>query len=300
MQRLCALLLTLMGIFISSMLFAAQIAIPRLDARVTDLTHTLSPEQITTLTQQLSSLEQAKGSQLAILMLPTTGEETIEQYSIRVTDEWQLGRKGIDDGVLLLIAKDDKKVRIEVGRGLEGALPDVTSSRIIREYITPEFRKNDYAAGIQAGVDRISQVIQGEPLPAPIAKQGQQSTTILGLPLMMLAGMLFAGFILSQIAGRWIGGSGIALVSGYAATTAGTPLIMALLLGIGMAVLLSMITSRIFIELMSLLLTHSGSGGRGNGGFHGGGFGGGFSGGGSGGFSGGGGGFGGGGASGGW
>lgn len=299
MQRLCALLLTLMGIFISSILFAAQVPIPRLDSRVTDLTQTLSPEQIATLTQQLSSLEQAKGSQLAILMLPTTGDDTIEQYGIRVTDEWKLGRKGIDDGVLLLIAKDDKKVRIEVGRGLEGALPDVISSRIIREYITPEFRRNDYAAGIQAGVDRISQVIQGEPLPAPIANNSSsQFRTIFGLQPMMLAGMLFAGFILSQIAGRWIGRSGIALVSGYAATTTGTPLIMALLLGMGMAVVLSIITSRIFIELVSLLLTHSGSGGRSSGGFHGGG--GGFSGGGGGGFSGGGGGFGGGGASGGW
>jgi uncharacterized protein len=286
-----------MGIFISSILFAAQVPIPRLDSRVTDLTQTLSPEQIATLTQQLSSLEQAKGSQLAILMVPTTGDDTIEQYSIRVTDEWKLGRKGIDDGVLLLIAKDDKKVRIEVGRGLEGALPDVISSRIIREYITPEFRKNDYAAGIQAGVDRISKVIQGEPLPAPVASDTTpQVTTIFGLQPMMLAGILFAGFILSQIAGRWIGRGGVAAVSGYAAITTGTPIIMALLLGLGMAIVLSIISSRIFIELLGLVLRQSASGGRGGGGgFNGGGgFGGG------GGFSGGGGGFGGGGASGGW
>ncbi|MGL6042183.1 MAG: TPM domain-containing protein, partial [Deefgea sp.] len=285
-----------MGIFISSMLFAAQVAIPNLDSRITDLTQTLNPDQIATLTQQLSSLEQAKGSQLAILMVPTTGDDTIEQYSIRVTDEWKLGRKGIDDGVLLLIAKDDKKVRIEVGRGLEGALPDVISSRIIREYITPDFRKNDYAGGIQAGVDRISKVIQGEPLPAPMTNDNSpQLTTIFGLHPMMLAGMLFAGFILSQIGGRWIGRGGVAAVSGYAAITTGTPIIMALLLGLGMAIVLSIISSRIFIELLGLVLRQSASGGRGGGGFHGGGgFGGG------GGFSGGGGGFGGGGASGGW
>jgi uncharacterized protein len=296
MPRLCALLFTLMGIFISSIILAAQMAIPRLDSRVTDLTQTLNAEQIATLTQQLSSLEQAKGSQVAILMVPTTGDDTIEQYSIRVTDEWKLGRKGIDDGVLLLIAKDDKKVRIEVGRGLEGALPDVISSRIIREYITPEFRRNDYAAGIQAGVDRISKVIQGEPLPAPMANNSSsQFRTIFGLQPMMLVGILFAGFILSQIGGRWIGRGGVAAVSGYAAIATGTPIIMALLLGMGMAIVLSIISSRIFIELLGLVLRHSALGGRSGGGFNGGG---GFRGGG--GFSGGGGGFGGGGASGGW
>ncbi len=294
MQRLCALLFILLGICFSNILLAAQVAIPKLDYRVIDFTQTLNTEQIASLTQQLSSLEQAKGSQLAILMVPTTGDETIEQYSIRVTDEWKLGRKGIDDGVLLLIAKDDKKVRIEVGRGLEGALPDVITSRIIREYITPEFSKNDYAAGIQAGVDRISKVIQGEPLPAPTSYQeSAQITTIFGLQPMMLAGMLFAGFILSQIGGRWIGRGGVAAMSGVAAITTGTPVIMALLLGLGMAIVLSIISSRIFIELVGLFLSHSGSGGRGGGG-------GGFSGGSGGGFSGGGGGFGGGGASGGW
>nr|WP_314899333.1 YgcG family protein [uncultured Deefgea sp.] len=273
--------------------------IPSLESRITDLTQTLNAEQIATLTQQLSSLEQAKGSQIAILMVPTTGDDTIEQYSIRVTDEWELGRKGIDDGVLLLIAKDDKKVRIEVGRGLEGALPDAISSRIIREYITPAFKQSDYVGGINAGVDRISKVIQGEPLPAPVARDSTAlTTTIFGLQPMMLAGMLFAGFILSQIGGRWMGRSGVAVISGYAATTTGTPLIMALLLGMSMAVVLSIITSRIFIELMSLFLNHAASEGRG-GGFHGTGGGGGFRGGG-GGFSGGGGGFGGGGASGGW
>jgi uncharacterized protein len=200
---------------------------------------------------------------------------------------------------LLLIAKDDRKVRIEVGRGLEGALPDVTSSRIIREYITPEFKKNDYAAGIQAGVDRMSKVIQGEPLPAPEAHAAfDKPTLILGLQPMVLIGILFAGFILSRIAGNWTGRGGVAAVSAYAAISSGTPILLAVLLSLGMAIALSIVTSRIFLELMSLISRHSASGG--HGGFHrGGGFGGGGFGGG-GGFSGGGGGFGGGGASGGW
>ena len=295
MSRLCTLLFILMGMFTSSILLAAQVAIPKLETRITDLTQTLSPEETAALTQKLASLEQSKGSQLALLIVPTTGDETIEQYSIRVTDDWKLGRKGIDDGVLLLIAKDDRKVRIEVGRGLEGALPDLTSSRIIREWITPAFKLNDYVGGINAGVDRISQVIQGEPLPAPAAAdQAPPAMTIFGLQPMLLAGMLFVGFILSQVAGRWVGRSGVVAVSSFAAITAGTPLIMALVLGLGMAIVLSIISSRMFMELLGLFLSSSGRGGFGGRG-GGGGFGGG-----GGGFGGGGGGFGGGGASGGW
>ena len=124
--------------------------IPPFGARVTDLTHTLTPAQVQALTEQLQALEQRKGSRVAILMLPTTQPEDIAQYSIRVTDAWKLSRtdKQAQDGVLLTIAKDDHRVRIDVGRDLEGAIPDAAADRIIREYVTPKFRAGDFNGGI--------------------------------------------------------------------------------------------------------------------------------------------------------
>src|SRR3984885_4327619 len=150
----------------------ADVAVPPLTGRVVDQTGTLSAADIAGLTQTLKGLELRKGSHIAVLIVPTTEPETIEQYSIRVAEAWKIGRKKVDDGALLVIAKDDHKLRIEVGYGLEGALTDVTSRRIIDEIITPKFRNGDFAGGISAGVDRMIGVIDGEPLPAP---QPQQS-----------------------------------------------------------------------------------------------------------------------------
>ena len=131
------------------------VPVPALAARVTDLTGTLTPEQVAALDSKLGSFEQAKGSQVAVLVVPTTRPEEIEQYAIRLADAWKLGRKGVDDGAILLVARDDRKVRIEVGYGLEGVLPDATANRIIDEDIVPRFRSGDYYGGIDAGVDRI-------------------------------------------------------------------------------------------------------------------------------------------------
>lgn len=274
------------------------IAVPPLSQRITDLTQTLNAEQIAALTAQLASLEQAKGSQLAVLIVPTTGDESIEQFGIRVVDAWKLGRKGVDDGVLLLVAKNDRTVRIEVGRGLEGALPDVTAFRIIREFIVPAFSQGDFAGGITVGVEKISSVIQGEVLPPPKAsarygaqtgnQAGMEEFTVLGFHPLTLGLMLLGGFILSQIAGNWVGRGGVTAVGTAAAIASGTPLLLALAFGVGMAILLTIVSSRIFLEILSLFL-HSRGGGFGGG-----------SGGGGGGFGGGGGGFGGGGASGKW
>src|ERR1700689_4726566 len=108
------------------------VQVPPLAARVTDLTATLSPAQKSALEQTLAEFEQRKGSQIAVLMLPSTKPEDIEQYGIRVADQWKLGRKGIDDGLILIVAKDDHRVRIEVGRGLEGPVPDIIASRVVR------------------------------------------------------------------------------------------------------------------------------------------------------------------------
>jgi uncharacterized protein len=146
---------------------AADVAVPPLSGRVVDQTGTLSSSDIDALTQSLKDLQTRKGSQVAVLIVPTTRPETIEQFSIRVAEAWKIGRKKIDDGALLVVAKDDHKLRIEVGYGLEGALTDVTARRIIDEVIVPHFRINDFPGGISAGVDRIVTVINGEPLPAP-------------------------------------------------------------------------------------------------------------------------------------
>ncbi len=145
----------------------AQVAVPPLSGRVVDQTATLSAGDIDTLTQRLKDLERRKGSQVAVLIVPTTQPASIEQFAIRVAEAWKIGRRKIDDGALLVVAKNDHKLRIEVGYGLEGALPDVTARRIIDEIIVPHFRTGDFAGGISAGVDRMVRVIDGEPLPAP-------------------------------------------------------------------------------------------------------------------------------------
>jgi uncharacterized protein len=146
---------------------AGQIDVPPLSGRVVDRTATLSAGDIDTLTQRLKDLERRKGSQVAVLIVPTTQPESIEQFTIRVAEAWKIGRKKIDDGALLVVAKNDHKLRIEVGYGLEGALTDITARRIIDEVIVPRFRTGDFSGGISAGVDRMIRVIDGEPLPAP-------------------------------------------------------------------------------------------------------------------------------------
>ncbi|HSN00783.1 MAG TPA: TPM domain-containing protein [Rudaea sp.] len=148
--------------------------IPPFGARVTDLTNTLTPEQVQTLTGQLQALEQRKGSRVAILILPTTQPEDIAQYSIRVTDAWKLSRtdKQAQDGLLLIVAKDDHRVRIEVGRDLEGAIPDAAADRIIREYVTPKFRAGDFYGGITDALGALTKLIDGEPLPPPLTDSG--------------------------------------------------------------------------------------------------------------------------------
>ena len=146
---------------------AELVSIPPLEKHVTDLTGTLDSNQQSVLEAKLQALETAKGSQVAVLIVPTTQPEDIAQYAIRVAEQWKLGRKGVDDGVILLVAKQDRKLRIEVGYGLEGAIPDAYAKRIIAENISPLFKQGDYYAGLNAGVDKISGLISGEPLPPP-------------------------------------------------------------------------------------------------------------------------------------
>ena len=146
---------------------ATAIAVPPLTTRVIDQAAVLSSDDAQALEGKLAAFEQGNGGQIAVLIVPTTGDETIEQFSIRVVDQWKLGRKGVDDGVLVLVAKDDRTVRIEVGRGYEGALPDAVANRIIDGFITPKFLAGDYAGGLNDGVDRIIDVVNGGALPEP-------------------------------------------------------------------------------------------------------------------------------------
>lgn len=266
----------------------AQLAVPPLTARVADLTGTLTREQTASLEQRLQSFEARKGSQVAVLMVPTTAPEAIEQYALRVAEQWKIGRKKVDDGAILVVAKDDRALRIEVGYGLEGALNDATANRIIREVIAPRFREGDFYGGINAGVDRMLRVIDGEPLPAPASPVPQVGGGIgQSLPILLIVAMVVGG-LLRRMLGRTVGsitaGGAVGVVAWF-------------LVGAVSIALLAGILAFVF----TLIGGSAGRGIRGGfpGGFGGGGFGrgGGF---GGGGFRGGGGGFGGGGASGRW
>ncbi|TXF11289.1 TPM domain-containing protein [Pelomicrobium methylotrophicum] len=174
----------------------AQAPVPELRARVTDLAGMLSDAQRQALAQRLAAFEKKKGSQIAVLIVPTVRPETIEQYAIRVAEQWKLGRKGVDDGVLVLVARDDRQLRIEVGYGLEGVLSDALAKRIIAEVMVPYFREGDFYGGLSAGIERIIGVIEGEPLPPP-----RESKPFRGPSASMLEFLFVAGFLLATIGG---------------------------------------------------------------------------------------------------
>ncbi len=270
---------------------AAQVAVPPLTARVTDLTGTLSGEAVNRIEAKLADLEAKKGSQIAVLIVPTTQPEEIEQFSIRVEDAWKLGRKGVDDGAYLIVAKNDRRVRIEVAYGLEGAMSDAVANRIVDETITPRFKLGDFDGGIEAGVDQMIAVVNGESLPAPDKKWERSKGLGNLLPLLLV--VFVASGVLRALFGRLFG----SLITGGLAGAIAWLLSHALPIGLG---------AGLFAFLFAMLggASRGWSAGRGWGGGLGGGLGGGFGGGGfgggGGGFSGGGGGGGGGGASGSW
>ena len=187
----------------------AEVAVPPLVGRVVDTTNTLNSSYIETLNQRIRSFEQRKGSQIAVLIVPTTEPETIEQYSIRAAEAWKIGRKKIDDGALLVIAKNDHKLRIEVGYGLEGALTDVTARRIIDEVIVPHFKTGDFAGGISDGLTRMIGVIDGErlPPPAPEASHGPEPdwNALSSFVPFAFFGALFVGSFLRMLFGSLLG-----------------------------------------------------------------------------------------------
>jgi len=160
---LCGLLLALTPAL-------AQLAVPALTAHVVDSTGTLSAEQVQQLESKLGAFEQSSGAQVVVLLVPTTQPEDISSYANRVANTWKIGRKEIGDGLLLVVAKNDRKVRIEVAKTLEGAIPDLAAKRIIDQAITPRFKQGDFAGGLEAGVDLVMKLISGEALPAPAAE----------------------------------------------------------------------------------------------------------------------------------
>jgi uncharacterized protein len=273
----------------------AQVAVPPV-ARVTDLTGTLREDERGALDRKLAAFEARKGSQIAVLVVPTTEPEDIAQYGIRVADAWKLGRKGVDDGAIVLVAKGDRRMRIEVGRGLEGAVTDLAANRIIDEFMRPHFRAGDFYGGIDSAVDRLIALTDGEPLPAPQRREwerrpgGFQSI----LPILLVIGLI-GGSVLRRVLGRPLGAAATGGIAAFVAHA-----------------LLGVLGISIFAGVAAFLFTLLGglggnALGTGRGGFGGGlgglgGFGGGLGGGGfgGGGFSGGGGGFSGGGASGSW
>jgi uncharacterized protein len=198
----------------------AQIPVPKLESRVTDLTNTLAPEQRQALETRLAGFESRKGAQIAVLLVPTTQPEAIEQFARRVLDEWKLGRKGIDDGALLLIAMQDRKLRIETQYGLEGPLPDAICKRIIDEIITPRFKQKDFYGGISAGIERMIGVVDGEPLPAPSPQQGHRGSGFPGGEGLLMLGfvLVFAvGTFLRSMLGRMGGAAATAGIGGVIA-----------------------------------------------------------------------------------
>ena len=264
---------------------AAQVAVPPLTGHVIDQTGTLTAEQKATLEQTLTAFEARKGSQLAVLMVASSAPEEIEQYALRVAEQWKLGRRRVDDGAILVVAKNDRAMRIEVGYGLEGALNDLTSKRIISETILPRFKSQDFYGGITAGVGQMIRVVDGEPLPAPSGRSSQGIGNVQQYaPMLFILALAVGGVLratLGKVPGSLVTGGVVAVIAWFVVGA----ISMALVAGV-----------------VALFVTLLGGGmlGRGMGGLYGGGRGGGGGGGGGGGFGGGGGGFGGGGASGRW
>ena len=242
----------------------AQVAVPELSRRVTDLTGTLSTEQANALENKLATFEARKGSQIVVLIVPTTQPEDIAQFGIRVADQWKIGREKIDDWVLLIVAKDDRRTRIEIGYGFEGAIPDAIAKRVIAETITPYFKAGDFKGGIDAGIRQLMGLIEGESLPPPSKQSGGEEPFVL-----LIFGGVIAGWLLSAMMSRPAAGGVAAL---------GRGVVGALLLGLTPVVLL--VAVFVFAGVASGFRSGGGWSSGGGGGFGGGGGGGSWSGGG--------------------
>lgn len=230
---------TLTAVFFMVFLWPAAWAqalqpVPALTAQVIDHTGALSSAEIAALNARLAGFEQEKGAQIVVLMVPTTAPEDIASYANRIANDWKIGRKGVGDGLLLIVAKDDRKLRIEVAKTLEGAIPDLAAKQIIDEAIAPHFKQGRYAAGLDAGVDLIFARIRGEPLPAPVpAHQGSSGSAAGEFSWENLGIFLFLALPV-----------GAALARAIFGRTLGT-----LLLGCGVGILAYVLTSSLWLAL---------------------------------------------------
>jgi uncharacterized protein len=238
----------------------ADVPVPDLKARVTDLTGTLNAQQKSDIESLIAAYESRRGSQIAVLLVPTTKPEEIEQYSIRVADAWKIGRKGVDDGLILIVAKDDRRVRIEIGYGLEGAIPDSVAQRVIDERITPRFRDGDFYGGVRDGVEQLIRLAEGEKLPPPQASAsgGRPESDAAQYIVPAIIFMAVAGGILKAVLGRF---------PGSLAAGAGLGLIAWLMFGMGIAALAGLIG---FILVFTNMGSISGGSGWSSGSFSGG------------------------------
>ena len=230
-SRFAAVLL--LGCFVA-LRALAQVPVPALTSPVTDLTGTLSAEQQRALETRLLAFEREKGAQIAVLIVPTARPESIEQYSLRVAETWKLGRKGVDDGALLLVAKDDRELRIEVGYGLEGIMPDAIANRIVDDIIVPHFRSGDFYGGIDAGVSQMIKVISGEPLPQPRRQRVDSDAGASIAPAIIFA--FFAGTFLTRMFGRLPGALLTSLGGGFIVWLIAASVFLAIVVAIGVFV----------------------------------------------------------------
>lgn len=243
------------------------VAVPPLTGHIVDVSATLNADQIALIDTSLRTFEERKGSQIAVLIVPTTQPEAIEQYAIRVADQWKIGRKKIDDGAILVISKNDRTLRIEVGYGLEGALNDASAKRITDDIIAPRFKQGDFYGGITAGVDSMIKIVDVEPLPAveQSSRSGDSVNLRQLLPLALVAAVVLGGVlrsILGKVAGSVVTGG----IIGIAAW-----LIAGLALGAVAAGVLGFVFTLFGNSRMAMAGLYMASGGRSGGSFSGGG-----------------------------
>src|SRR5262249_43035871 len=203
--------------------FYPALDVPPLRACVNDLAKILTAEKTQQLEERLRQFERETSHQIAVLTIPSLEGEPIENFGIRVAEEWQIGQKGAANGVILIVAQKERKIRIEVGRGLEGILPDVIASQIIREVIAPRYREGDYSGGIEAGIDSILKVTRGEVISKPSQTRARRNTPVAGMNVvgMLIKAALFAGLV--GISQRTVlrGGFGGAISAGGIGVPAG-------------------------------------------------------------------------------
>ena len=267
-----ALLWAALGVALCMAPAAAQdvLPVPALSGRVIDQTATLTPAQAQALDAKLAAFEAQAGPQIVLLLVPATAPEDIAAYAQRVADVWKIGRRAVGDGVLLVVAKNERTVRIEVAKALEGAIPDLAARQIIDQALVPAFRNNDYAGGLNAAVDRLMARVRGEGLPtpepraAPGGARGAQSLEQIGL--MVFVGVLVVGGLLSAVLGRSVGSVITAVAAGGAAWWLGAGLLLAGLAALGAVLVVGVVGVGNVIQLLLMARGSGGGGGRGGGG----------------------------------